>query len=460
MEKSKFEYGDAEIMSSGTTYKLLAPVEKGGIYATFSEISFSKQSIDCVLKIEMAVQNSIFPPFSNRIDLRSASARKSLATELNSAYGDKKSGYNWVLILNVIFNKVIEAIEKGQEPLSIIGQLPQEPAFLLRPFLQESSANLLFARSEAGKTWLALYMAIACATQTNFFEHQPTKPAKVLYLDYEDDHRTFISRIHKICKGLKIDYEKVAPLIQYYKPTNSLRTGVEVIKNMIARYSYDLIIIDAGGDATGGSPSDEEKVLDFFNALEELPVTKLILHHEPKYVVSEQAAFYGSMYWRARSRVAWRLEVENEDGGEKLIKASIQKRSNLPYFPAFYYKLVFDNVTFDDFLEGSLDSAPIIPQVRFEPASPQDVISENDDVALIQEKLPVDGADWKTISDLTGISKSSLFRHLKQMSHEGLICSENRTTIERGITIRRAVWVKSQYSHEKKSGGNESRATS
>ena len=102
-----------------------------------------------------------------------------------------------------------------------------------------------------------------------------------------------------------------------------------------------MIVIDAGGDAAGGSPSDEEKVLELFNALENLYGTKVIVHHEPKVVMNSDNAYYGSTYWKGRSRVAWRLEMESEDVTHKMIKATIQKRSNLPMQPAIFYKQAF-----------------------------------------------------------------------------------------------------------------------
>lgn len=325
---------------------------RGDVFFIFSELAFSKHSVDCVLSIEVELPGELLPPYSQRIDLRSASARAGLVTSLNSAYGNKKDGYNWVLLLNAAFNKVIEAVIKEQQPQSVAQMAYEEVPFLYPPFLQTGVTNLLFAQSEAGKTWFALRLAASVALGAPFmtFPAQGTKK-KVLYIDYEDVVRVFANRLHSIASGMQVEFQELAERLEYYKPVGSLRNNVEHLKAMVAKHGYDLIIIDAGGDAAGGSPSDEEKVLDLFNALEEIPCTKLVLHHEPKNIVNEAAAFYGSMYWKARSRVAWRLEVEHEDANRKLIKASIQKKSNLGWVDPYFYELIFDSLAI--FEEGA-----------------------------------------------------------------------------------------------------------
>lgn len=335
--------GEAIVSREGGVYTAYATVEKGKVQFIFSEISFTKQSVECVLSIHLRVSEGYQPPFTQRIDLRSASARKSLATDLNAAYGDKKAGYNWVLLCNTAFNGVVEQIQKDQQPQTMKGLGYEEVPFLASPFLQTGVPNVLFAQSEAGKTWFALRLALSLVTGQEFIGYPIKGGHKVLFLDYEDSMRVFVNRIYNLAVGMGIKKTDVEEAIHYYKPTGSFRNNTEHIKGIVEQHGYSLIIIDAGGDAAGGSPSDEEKVLDLFNALEEVKTTKLILHHEPKYVQNEQAAFFGSMYWKARARVAWRLQVESEEAGKKLIKASIQKRSNLPYIEPFYYHLEFDS---------------------------------------------------------------------------------------------------------------------
>lgn len=398
--------GQVILLPTPSGFTAHSTVRNGDVFFRFSEISFTKQSIECVMDIELKTDEGTFPNFSQRIDLRSASARKSLATDLNAAYGDKKAGFNWVLILNVAFNAVIEGIQKTQRPESLEKMAYEELPFLAAPFLQTNVSNLLFAQSEAGKTWFALRLAISLITGQDFLGFPMNAGSKILFLDYEDSKRTFANRLYNLCAGMGIPYKEVAPHIHYYKPIGSFRTNAEHLKTLVREEEYNLLIIDAGGDAAGGSPSDEEKVLDLFNALEETPCTKLILHHEPKYVQSEDAAFYGSMYWKARSRIAWRLQVENEDAGKKTIKATIQKRSNLGYVEPIYYTLNFDTLN----LFG--DGDPHISlAVRMAPLPKDELLKEEPLMDSIIELLQKNGSlNGSQLSKLTGKSTSRISR--------------------------------------------------
>lgn len=356
--------GDVLVEKDGVSYVAYTLVQKGGVLLRFSEVSFTRQSVECVLQIDPMIEGENLPSFSQRVDLRSASAQKSLATELNSAYGDKKSGFNWVLILNNVFTRLIAEIKKGQKPIDLSGGTYVELPFLVYPFLQENVPNMLFAQPEAGKSIFALRMAASLAMAEPFLSYQIKERRRTLYIDYEDDVKTLINRLHMVARGMNSEYEELAKYIQYFKPTGSLRNNVELVKQLVVEGKFDLIIIDAGGDATGGSPSDEEKVLDMFNALDEIPCTKLILHHEPKNVLNEAAAFYGSMYWKARARVAWRLKVESDSKEEKIIKASIEKRSNLPFIEPFFYKMKFETISLDEMFGEP--TRPLVPAVTLE----------------------------------------------------------------------------------------------
>lgn len=377
--------GDVLIEKDGVSYVAYTLVQKGGVLMRFSEISFTKQSVECVMHIDPLIQEEKVPTFSQRVDLRSASAQKSLATELNSAYGDKKAGFNWVLILNNVFTRLIEEIKKEQKAINLSGGVYVELPFLVYPFLQENVPNMLFAQPEAGKSIFALRMAAALAMGTPFLSYQIKERRRTLYVDYEDDQKTLINRLHMVARGMEAEFEELTKYIEYYKPTGSLRNNVELVKKLVIEGKFDLIIIDAGGDATGGSPSDEEKVLDLFNALDEIPCTKLILHHEPKNVMNEQAAFYGSMYWKARSRVAWRLKVESDSKEEKIIKASIEKRSNLPFIEPFFYKTKFETISLDEMFGEH--TRPLVPSVTLELAhSPENLESTPNQILFLLER--------------------------------------------------------------------------
>lgn len=412
--------GDAVVTCEGGGYSAWSPVQKGGVELRFTDMVFSRHSIDCVMRIELRIAGETHPPFSQRIDLRSASARKSLATDLNAAYGNKAQGYNWVLILNVAFNKVVEEIQAGQKPLSPSGAAYKPVDFLLYPFLQQNVTNMVFASSLVGKSWFTLRMALSLASGEPFMSYPSAKGKKTLLLDYEDDFSTFTNRLHKLCEGLGVPYEEAARHIYYYKPSGSFRNNVEMVRRMVVDGGFSLCIVDAGGDAAGGSPNDEEKVLDLFNALEEVPCTFLVIHHEPKTVMNEQNAYYGSMYWKGRARVGWRLKHETTEPGGKLIKALLDKNSNIGGMEPFYYWFRHDDEELA-LLGGG------IPKATLERADPRDAEKlrdtgeQKEQEAVVLDLLGSGPMNTKDLAKSGDMPTSSLRRVLETLRKRGAI---------------------------------------
>lgn len=413
----KLDPGEVRAHKQGLVWVAVTGVPKGHVWFYFKEFAFARQSVECLMEIEVVVQDEHHETFSQRIDLHSASARRSLSTDLNAAYGNKAAGYNWVLILNNVFTKIVRNLSDEQQPICVSEDEYKEIPFLLYPFLQENVSNLIFAQSEAGKTWFALRMALSLAMKHPFFSYSIILGAKTLFLDYEDDIATFRNRLHKLCRGAGLNYKEAAKQILYYKPTGSLRTNVEMVRKIVSEHGITFIIIDAGGDAAGGSPSDEEKVLDLFNALEEIKATKLILHHEPKNVQNEAAAFYGSTYWKGRSRVAWRLEVESQEGGDKLIKTTIQKRSNLPYIEPIYYRMSFPDVTLDNMLSGVAED--LVPSVVF--VSEQLKVEQKGLDTILVEEIEKGDVSEGQLAQLVGRDRSTVGKRLRDMEFKGVL---------------------------------------
>jgi hypothetical protein len=116
------------------------------------------------------------------------------------------------------------------------------------------------------------------------------------------------------------------------------------------------------------------------------------------------------MYWKARSRVAWRLEVENQDGGEKLIKATIQKRSNLPYIEPIYYRVYFDSVSMDALEPGM---PPIEPSVRMKIVDQQEIAKETPiDEAILSALMEEGELTTSQLMQFSGRNQSNVYRAL------------------------------------------------
>lgn len=332
-----------EIKATGRDIVVKVPYKEGRVYFSFSEISRSHQSFTASLVVIVeSTKEGVLDEYQQRLDLKSHSAIEGFRRSLQNAY--KGVDVNWVLVINRALNEVIRYFNKSQQPVNFKGAPVEATTFLLHPFLQKDANNMVFGDSEVGKSYFCLRLAASLATGVGFMGFSPEEGGKkTLFLDYEDSSSVFNKRLHEIASGLGVDVATIQDSIYWFKPDGSIRDLSEVIARMVADYAFDLIVIDAGSNAAGGSPNDEQKVVDMFNALENIPCTKLIIHHEPKDSdgKSDEKAYYGTVFWRALTRVAWRLTLENEENG-KLIKASIAKKSNMGRVEPFVYRQIWD----------------------------------------------------------------------------------------------------------------------
>ena len=390
------------------TYVAEVGIPQGRVVIMYSEINRSRQSFSTVISVRLVhLQEGALPAFEQRLDLNSASGVSQLVTSLNGAYGGKKENYNWTLILNRANNVLKKIVLEDKKTLGGEHLEYQDSAFLLRPFLQKGSPNMVFGNSETGKTYFALYMA-ACATlQRDFFDYLTT-PFRTLFLDYEDSHQTFVNRLHQIANGLGVNPKDVLGSFRYYQPEAALKDESEIIAKFVESEKFDLIIVDAGADASGGSPNDETKVLELFNALNNIPCTKLIIHHEPKNVmgIAPQNAYYGTAFWRARVRVGWRLTAESDDPTEKIIKATIVKNSNMAPVQPFVYKMTW----------GGQEIGK--PSVMF---SIVDDFVESDEAKIVSFLIEIGESTTEELIEGTSIKRSTLQRKLDALLGKGAI---------------------------------------
>jgi len=269
---------------------------------------------------------------------------------------------------------------------------------------------MVFGDSEVGKSYFCLRMAASLATGYPFMGYSSETALKTLFLDYEDSPSVFNKRLFEIAAGMGISKETLASNVGWYKPDGSIRDLSEVIAKMVVKGGFDLIVIDAGSNAAGGSPNDEQKVVDFFNALENIPATKLIIHHEPKDTLAKTAdkAYYGTVFWRALTRVAWRLTLESEEDG-KLIKATIAKKSNMGKVEPFCYRQKWEIGEIGDHY------GPVT-------LKKEDVVEINSTDSIIEEALRGNGRLTRgQIIEITGLNDEVVKKSTQRLKKRGLV---------------------------------------
>lgn len=388
------------------SYIATIPSPVGKVVIDFSEIMRSRQSFEVLLNITLHHKTEgKMPTFEQRLDLNSQNAVSTLSTTLNKAYGKE---HNWVLMLNKAGNALKKLIVQEKKPLTAKDEVTPVD-FLLFPFLQRGSSNMIYADSEVGKSFFALYMASICAESKDFFG-RPTKAIKTLYLDYEDDFDTFSFRLHSIGTGNDLSFSVLQEKIKYHKPDGDMVDESEIVARMVEEGGFDLIIIDAGSSATGGDPLNSTPVIKLFDSLERIPCTKLIIHHEGKATEgkTDGQALYGTTFWKARLRVGWRLscleEAKTDRGSEKIIKVSMFKGSNLPKQDSFIYKT--------EFHKGGVSFKLV------------DDYEEPKETQIVDFLFTSPKSTNNAIADATGIPRTSVQRILHEMKERDIIKNE------------------------------------
>jgi hypothetical protein len=388
-------------------YIVEVPLPSAALHVIFTEIIRSRQSFETVITVQLIHQKEgVMSPFSQRIDLNSASAISNLATALNAAYGNKKDGYNWVLILNRVAVAIKRAITEDKKPTAFSPDDQYETStYLVQHFLEQGSPTLIHGDGSTGKSYLTLYMAVCAALERDFFGKH-TQYFKTLYIDHEATAKKLKNRLHRIANGLGVPFSSLTPHIHWYKPEGSLANEQEIIARIVEEGGYQAIIIDAGASASGGSPMDEQAVLRMFSALDQIPAAKLIIHHEPKNLegVGDDKAYYGTTFWRNAPRLAWRLKRESKDGPKSIIKATHHKANDDGESAPFVYAMTFTD-----------DPLPATTFTVLDDFAPSE---ESQIVSLLAE---TGHATLAQISEGTGIPRTSLQRAIHNLMGNGTI---------------------------------------
>jgi hypothetical protein len=117
----------------------------------------------------------------------------------------------------------------------------------------------LFADGKAGKSLLALDMALALATGRGILKQLPGKPMRVMYIDQEmtpNDHEERVSDL-----GYDTDVDDLSRLIYYqlqdFAPFDT-QEGGEQLCRLVEKDKPDLIVIDTTARVVEGSENDAD----------------------------------------------------------------------------------------------------------------------------------------------------------------------------------------------------------
>jgi hypothetical protein len=158
--------------------------------------------------------------------------------------------------------------------------LPDPQRFDIPGLLARGKANILYGPGGTGKSVLALRMAGSVATGVECFGFDVYRTGPVLYLDWEDDADTLVSRLDAVSIGMGLNrrfdlgYKCLRGRGPYERHAADVRYAVE-------QDGISLVIFDSTAMAMAGSTAGDgaDGAIKFMDLVSQLGATALLIDH-------------------------------------------------------------------------------------------------------------------------------------------------------------------------------------
>ena len=272
---------------------------------------------------------------AERVNLADGRGRSGLANRMTERTGDT---VNWRNLLDGICSRLLAQARARREVIRV-GQMPRRPTrWLVTGLIEEGQTTSLFASGGAGKSFLALAVAISLVTGREIIPGwAPTRTGVPIYLDWETDADTINERVQQICAGagippVEIDYLFCdAPLIDL----------TESLLEYTADRGTDLIIVDSVEAALMGTRSQggdvHEPMGKANQLLRRLGMSGLLIDHVNAIAAQAEGLAgkaFGSIFKTNWVRIAYEVKPAPETAdGKRHLGLFNQKRNNGRVFP-------------------------------------------------------------------------------------------------------------------------------
>jgi hypothetical protein len=174
---------------------------------------------------------------------------------------------------------------------------PGPVKYLVDGLVPLAETTVLYGDGESAKSLLALAIGMSVTTGQELpWGSLPRQTGNVLYLDWETNRETLVTRLRGLARGLAIE----PPKLFYRQCFRSLADELPSIREEISRKAIELVIVDSIGFAAAGSLVEDETARSAMNGLRQMsPATRLVVAHVSKGSVesSGPAKPFGSAFF-------------------------------------------------------------------------------------------------------------------------------------------------------------------
>ena len=228
--------------------------------------------------------------------------------------------------------------EQEQYPIVEYGQEDEEVKplrFILAPYLLEDSGTFLFAPPGAGKSWIALLMALCVARGIRTF-WPDIRESPVLFVNLERPARSLKFREYQLRRVLKVP--GTSDIKYLHARGHSLKAVAKAIKKQLTAVDGTVVFLDSISRAGVGSLKEDESANAFTDMMNWLGCAYLAIGHSPR---ADASHLFGSQMFDAGAELGVKL-TSTQEGNTLGIGLKVVKSNDTGKPPPQYLALDFD----------------------------------------------------------------------------------------------------------------------
>lgn len=314
---------DLKCEKIGDAFTVTVPVKGGDSVFLFENVTVARGEVEASVTVGFGEDS-----FMQHLSVRSTQSREAFLRQLDKCFGADK---RWPLKLSAVTSAFVTEWRRCASDgiVCVADIVASRPSFLLYPYLEEGSANLIFSLGGVGKTYLAFRMAVSVASGFPMFGHAPTRKAGVLFLDWENSDKTCHDRMTQIAPHVEGGMEALKKCFYLDTKGVPLFEMTETIRSYVKDNDIGLVIIDSVAAACGGAPEDAVTASRYFAALRSIGVTSLSIAHESKAAGGNYA--FGSIFFTNFSRNVFHIKAaDGQKGPVRKLTLTHKKFNNGP----------------------------------------------------------------------------------------------------------------------------------